>query len=106
MTNGFQPKVAIITQPPNRGTGVMSEMSVRIPSDHSYNSWIDVKNALPPEKEKVLFVCKNGDCFVGEYRTYGSHGCWVVRGTKGREMHGRVAVYWMSIPELPDEVNL
>ena len=56
MTNGFQPKVAIITQPTNCDTSVMSEMSVRIPSDHSYNSWIDVKNALPPEKEKVLFV--------------------------------------------------
>ena len=64
--------------------------------------WINVKNALPSAKEKVLFVCKNGDCFVGEYRKYGSRGVWVVRGSKGREMHGRVATHWMPLPELPE----
>lgn len=97
MTNGFQPTETKSTNPPNCGTGVQSAENTR---------WISVENALPFAKEKVLFVCKNGDCFVGEYRTYGSRGLWVVRGAKGREMHGRVAVYWMPIPKLPDEVNL
>lgn len=73
MTNGFQPTEIKLTNPPNCGTCVQSTENTR---------WISVENALPCAKEKVLFVCKNGDCFVGEYRTYGSRGWWVVRAQR------------------------
>lgn len=63
------------------------------------DSWISVKDALPSNGQKVLFTCKNGDTFVGEFRQYESGNTdWVIRGAKGRKMYGRQATHWMHLP--------
>lgn len=67
--------------------------------------WISVKDRLPEETERVLFVptCNQGSVYIGQCAFVGRDGGVMFAHRDGRYKVNYYAKYWMPLPEAPKE---
>ena len=69
--------------------------------------WINVRDALPGLREKVLFApkCNEGAIYIGELNAVGEHGTAYFAVMRGKYKTCYSASHWMPLPEPPKEAE-
>lgn len=65
--------------------------------------WISVKDRLPEDDQRVLFVptCNQGIVYTGKFAFVGRNGGVMFAYRDGRHKANYYAKYWMPLPEPP-----